>query len=265
MANSLKSVNQAKRGTPTTSQGSIVPSTNNGMIASIPAASMLTTRVDNPGIQKLNGRNWLTWKWQILNILAVKGLSHVVDDANVLENSEQELTARYIVSSSLDEKVINKVVHCSNVQQIWTTLRCIYENTTGYAITALINKLNSFSIKSLDEVESTVSEIRSIGAQILSMGGTIDTTHLENAILTALPDSFENFISAWIFLPAEVRTCEELQSRLMQHVNRLRTRDTRMNKALFGKAKTYPKDSKKKEDHSNTTINKSESSSINPV
>lgn len=171
-------------------------------------------------IQRLTGANWVTWKWQILNILAAKGLKVVLTTTTA--TPEQEVRARQIISSTLDQKVVNKVVHCETSTEIWACLQSIYENKTSFALTELISKMNSYRMKSLVDVENGISEIRSLAVQIQNMGGCIDRNTVESAILRALPKSFTSFITSWTFLDENKRSLDNLQAHIMRNVQILR-------------------------------------------
>lgn len=181
-------------------------------------------------IQRLTGANWVTWKWQILNILAAKGLKVVLTTTTA--TPEQEVRARQIISSTLDQKVVNKVVHCETSTEIWACLQSIYENKTSFALTELISKMNSYRMKSLVDVENGISEIRSLAVQIQNMGGCIDRNTVESAILRALPKSFTSFITSWTFLDENKRSLDNLQAHIMRNVQILRADEKPTDKAL---------------------------------
>lgn len=175
----------------------------------------------NNEIQRLKGNNWATWKWQLQNVLDAKGLTDVLTGEEP-RGSKREVTTRQIISSSLDQTLICKVVHCQSAQQIWACLRGIYENRTSFALTDLIGRMNSYKMNTLDEVENGVSEIQSISCQIQALGGTVDDSTIESAILRALPKSFASFLTSWTFLDADKRSLENLHAHIMRTVCILR-------------------------------------------
>lgn len=122
------------------------------------ATTSVNDRID---IKTLKGTNWIDWKWQILNILDLRGLKDVLVSAEPV-GTHREKAARQIVSSTLDHLVVNKVIHCHSVQEIRATLTGIYENRTSFALTDLLGRTNSYRMNSLDQVENGISEIRSM-------------------------------------------------------------------------------------------------------
>lgn len=179
------------------------------------------TAVLSNEIQRLKGNNWATWKWQLQNVLDSKGLTDVLT-GDEGRGTPREVVTRQIISSSLDQTLICKVIHCQTAQQIWTCLRGIYENRTSFALTDLIGRMNSYRMNTLDEVENGVSEIQSISCQIKALGGTVDDNTIESAILRALPKSFASFLTSWTFLDADKRSLENLHAHIMRTVCLLR-------------------------------------------
>lgn len=175
----------------------------------------------NNEIQRLKGTNWATWKWQLQNVLDAKGLTDVLTGTEP-RGSAREVATRQIISSSLDQSLICKIIHCQTAQQIWNCLRGIYENRTSFALTDLIGRMNSYRMNTLDEVENGVSEIQSISCQIQALGGTVDDNTIESAILRALPKSFASFLTSWTFLDADKRSLENLHAHIMRTVCLLR-------------------------------------------
>jgi len=198
------------------------------------AVSTIPYVSDKVDIQRLKGSNWATWKWQLQNVLDSKGLTDVLTGTEPY-GSPREVAARQIISSSLDQTLVSKVIHCNTAQEVWTCLRGIYENSTSFALTDLIGRMNSFKMNSLEEVENGLSEIQSIACQIKALGGAVDKPTIESAILRALPKTFSSFITSWTFLDADKRTLENLHSHLMRTVCMLRSEDDKdhREKALY--------------------------------
>ena len=158
---------------------------------------------DKTDIQRLKGPNWPTWKWQVHNLLESRGLLDVLTNDGEIRGSPREVAARQIISNSLDQSLVCKMIHCQTVQEIWRCLNGIYENRTSFALTDLISKMNSYKMTSLDDVENGVSQIQAIACQIKALGGHADDTTIESAILRALPKSFSAFITSWTFLDSD--------------------------------------------------------------
>lgn len=205
--------------------------------------SVLNDRID---IQRLKGNNWIGWKWQVTNILDLRGLKDVLTSSEPI-GSIRERAARHIVASTLDHSVVNKVIHCQSVQEIWSTLTGIYENKTSFALTDLLGRMNSYRMNTLDQVENGISEIRSMAVQIQAMGGAVDANTVESAILRALPNSFGGFVTSWTFLDSDRRTLDNLQSHLLRTVNMIKNNDGEKNISVAKVARRENNKAKNKE------------------
>lgn len=192
--------------------------TSRQLVSQLPL--MMSDKVD---IQRLKNNNWPTWKWQITNLLESRGLVDVLESKTETRGSPREVAARQIISSSLDQTLLCKVIHCQTAQEIWKCLSGIFENKTSFALTDLIGKMNSFKMVTLEDVENGVSQIQSLACQIKALGGHADDITIESAILRALPKSFSSFVTAWTFLDSERRTLDNLHSHLMRKVALFKT------------------------------------------
>lgn len=213
---------------PTQSNLEIQPSSSQPILT-MSAPQVVTTDKFEHSIPKLTGDNWQAWKWQIHNILDAKKLRQVLTSEEI--NTGEELTVRQILSCSLDQKVVNKVIHCQTAQQIWSTLQSSYENKTSFALTDLIGRMNSYRMNNLEQVEKGISEIQSMAVEIRALGGSVDNSTIESAILRALPKSFSPFITSWTFLDQDKRTLDNLQAHLMRQVYIFKS-ETSESKAL---------------------------------
>ena len=157
--------------------------------------------------------------------LDARSLRHVLT-SDLPAGDPSEVATRQILSATIDQSLVTKISHCESAQQIWQCLRSLFENNTSFALTDMISKMNSFKMRTLDDVEIGVSEIRSLASQINAMGGKVDRSTIESAILRALPYTFESFISSWSFFDEEKRTIENLQAHLLQAVARMRSRQS---------------------------------------
>lgn len=108
----------------------------------------------------------------MMNILEAKGLKNILYESN--PDTTKEILARQLISVTLDHSVVDKVLYCEKVNELWAALESIYENKTSYALTDLISQMNSYRIESLDKVEAGISEIRSAAVRIRALGGVVD-------------------------------------------------------------------------------------------
>lgn len=182
-------------------------------------------------LQRLNGKNWAVWKWQVVSILTFNNLMNIIKGLDT--DPDKERQAMTILVCSIDQVVATKLVHCTNPKQIWNTLENIYENKSGFGLTDLLGRMNSMKFRTLNDVENGVSEIRAMAAQINSMGGNCDRATVESAILRALPETFSGFISSWALMESNKRSIENLQVQIMMQITLLKDKQPKGEKLYF--------------------------------
>lgn len=195
-------------------------------------------------IQRLDGKNWFEWKWQIINLLTIKGLIDHVKSATNSADPEKERQAMTIFINTIDQTIVKKLTQCSNSQEIWKALNMLYENSTGFVATDLCAQLFNFKFQRLADVEAGMNEIRQMAARIRGMGTQLDEASVEGAILKALPRTFSGFVQTWKFQPASYRTVENLQTWVISTLIELRRQEVEDcdNKVLLAKSKAGNKD-----------------------
>ena len=92
-------------------------------------------------IEKLNGSNWNTWKFQMKHLLMTKGLWSLIDGSEVLA-SEASAAAEALFQSRLhkafstivlaiDSAQLYLVTSCEDPKQAWNALKNHFERETG--------------------------------------------------------------------------------------------------------------------------------------
>lgn len=92
-------------------------------------------------VEKLDGSNWNTWKYQMKHLLMVKGLWNLVDGSEVLASDASVAVAALFQSrlhkafSTIDSAQLYLVTSCEEPKQAWNALKKHFERET------LANKL----------------------------------------------------------------------------------------------------------------------------
>ena len=85
----------------------------------------------NPTVVKLDGTNYNLWKYQMQPILANRKLLNVVTgsatELKPEEVTEKDFQAREIINSSLEPKVMKKVLTCGTARELWTQLKSHFD------------------------------------------------------------------------------------------------------------------------------------------
>lgn len=146
-------------------------------------------------LSKLTKDNYVTWKWQFKNILRAKKLDKVLIDGNF--QADMDAQALALLGSALDEENMLKIINCETFGNAWNAIEVCFENKTAYEPQNLFRRLNSFKMNSASEVSQGVSELKGIVAQLKNLKENVSDNNLIGAILSALPSSFDIFVTVW--------------------------------------------------------------------
>ena len=128
-----------------------------------------TPRFDGTGFQR--------WKVLMQAHLQTTGLNvwRVVSEG-IKNNGQQEkqydVTAKYIILSSLNDNVLNRVFACENAKELWKTIIENHEGTEDVdneRYHVLIHKLNSFKQFDDENAESMYSRLNTLVNEINSL------------------------------------------------------------------------------------------------
>lgn len=129
--------------------------------------SSIDTKVDYH-LEKLDSENYVTWRWQISNVLRAKNLESAIINQNVSGQIQQSALA--LIGSALDNENKMLVVGCTSAFEVWSRPESIYENKTTFETQALLEKVHSFRISSIDNIAQALGQLQAL----LNEGGSFD-------------------------------------------------------------------------------------------
>lgn len=159
---------------------------------------------------KLENENYVIWKWQFRNVLRACQLLKVYNEEATVPEQNRALA---LLSSAISDENMLRIANCETFKEAWTTIERCYENKTTYEPQALYRRLNSFRMQNPGEVPPGLSEMSGIVAQLKNLGEEVSENCFIGAILSALPESFNVFITAW--KNSDNKDVEGLIARLM--------------------------------------------------
>ena len=127
---------------------------------------------------RFDGTGFQRWKVLMQAHLQATGLNvwRVVSEG-IKNNGQQEkqydVTAKYIILSSLSDNVFNRVYSYENAKKLWQTIIENHEGTedvTNERYHVLIDKLNSFKQLDDENAESMYSRLNTLVNEVNSLG-----------------------------------------------------------------------------------------------
>ena len=181
-------------------------------------------------IEKLNGTNYQSWKFNAKLVLMERGLWGLVtgdevapvttdEDKKVKEVKEFNLRAQK--AYSLIALALNKnlQVHVSNTVNPKTAWEILEKHFNFVSVTETVRVNRAFFAASMEEGGDVMEHItRMIGLQerLREMGETIDSKKFATVMLGSLPDSYDNFLTSLNARSADQLSWDEIKPSLVE-------------------------------------------------
>ena len=185
-------------------------------------------------IDKLDGSNWITWKFQLKHLLLAKGLWKYVDGSAVLaEDATAEQQTKYqsesqkafsVIAMSVSTSQLYLITSCEEPRKAWDALKKHFERET------LANKLflkKQYFRKEMSEgnsIDMHLKEMKELTDKLSSIGAPISEEDQVVTLLGSLPPSFSAVVTA---LEARVDdlTMDFVQQQLIHHERKLKAQE----------------------------------------
>lgn len=192
-------------------------------------------------IIKLGDDNYAIWKWQFTAVMKAKRFYSVLIPKKENEQIDDQLDADALVllSTALGDENLSKILDCVTFNDAWKKIQQCYENKTAYEPQSLYRRLNSFKIDTASEVSAAISEMQSIVSQLRNLKENVSSNCFIAAILSALPSSFDVFITVW--KNSSNQEVDDLVSKLMVEANDQMNKIKQDTSALSVKARDQSK------------------------
>ena len=157
-------------------------------------------------IEKLNGSNWNTWKFQMKHLLMAKGLWSLVDGSEVLA-SEASVAAVALFQSRLhkafstivlaiDSSQLYLVTSCEEPKQAWNALKNHFERETLANKLLLKKQYFRSEMKEGTSVDKHLKHMKDITDKLAAIGAPISEEDQVVTLLGSLPRSFSTLVTA---------------------------------------------------------------------
>ena len=164
-------------------------------------------------IDKLDGSNWITWKFQLKHLLLAKGLWKYVDGSAVLaDDATAEQRAKHrsesqkafsVIAMSVSTSQLYLITSCEEPKEAWNALKKHFERET------LANKLFLKKQYFRKEMKELADKLSSIGAPISEEDQVV-------TLLGSLPSSFSTVVTA-LETRVDDLTMDFVQQQLIHH------------------------------------------------
>ncbi|KAH1024909.1 hypothetical protein HUJ05_009743, partial [Dendroctonus ponderosae] len=154
---------------------------------------------------KLNGDNWVVWKFQTTVILKGQSLSDILTGSKENPKSgaeavaaweKEDVKAQTILVTRIEEGPLVHLLSCETSHEMWAKLKSVFDKESVV-------------------MSTYVSKLEEIRSKLKQAGKEISSKMVMTKILMSLPEHFRHFRSAWESVSENNQTLDELISRLL--------------------------------------------------
>ena len=157
-------------------------------------------------IEKLNGSNWNTWKFQMKHLLMAKELWSLLDGSEVLASEATAAAAALFQSQlhkafstivlAIDSAQLYLVTSCEQPKQAWDALKNHFERETLANKLLLKKQYFRSEMKEGTSVDQHLKHMKDIADKLAAIGAPISEEDEIVTLLGSLPRSFATLVTA---------------------------------------------------------------------
>ena len=157
-------------------------------------------------IEKLNGSNWNTWKFQMKHLLMAKELWSLVDGSEILASEATAAAAALFQSRlhkafstivlAIDSAQLYLVTSCEQPKQAWDALKNHFERETLANKLLLKKQYFRSEMKEGTSVDQHLKHMKDIADKLAAIGAPIPEEDQVVTLLGSLPRSFATLVTA---------------------------------------------------------------------
>jgi hypothetical protein len=215
----------------------------------------MATSEEKWSIDKLDGTNWTTWKFQMRHMLLSKGLWGMVDGTDVLadgadaptqsEHAKRSQKAFSSIVMAVSAPQLYLITSTEEPKEAWDTLRNHYERETLANKLFLKKRYFRTEMKEGALMESHLKHMKEITDQLAAIGAPISQEDQVVTLLGSLPRSYSTLVTALEARGDDLTLTFVQQALVQEEQKRLNGRgsaipsDNSSAAALLGDSKRY--------------------------
>lgn len=183
------------------------------------------------------------WELEIRTLFEAKDIWDIVDGTITKASTEMDpkklkewrtkdaLARRYILATC-DLSVKNHVLRCETGKEMYDQLNSAFNKDSSQQKTRLWSEFYNFKINKNQDILSNISNLQNITFRLNRMDEKISDEMMIQRIISALPEEYRYFSSAWDSSATDQKTLENLKSRLGTEEERIK-KNTDEDKVAF--------------------------------
>jgi len=183
--------------------------------------------VNSTNLPKLNGKNYQSWRELIDIVLELRGLKSATERSDV--DSRVNLQAKLILLETLDESHRAQVRGCESAKDIVDRLQLIYADTSAANVYRLLMRYYRYEKKREDSMSEHIGRMDEMRNQLADLGEKQSEAVYQVTLIGSLPSEYSSIMEVWELTHKEMRTTQNLVSRLLK-----REEDLKKNERQVG-------------------------------
>ena len=168
---------------------------------------MAEDRPTESKIEKLNGANFQSWKFQIKLVLMERDLYGFIDGSEIrpLDTAQEGVRRKFkarsekaysLIAQSVETSLQIHVSGTTDPSEAWEILQGQFSFVSVAQIVRVTRKFYTASMSEGDDMMAHVTKMTGLAQELRELGEEISTQKFATAVLGSLPPSYETFITS---------------------------------------------------------------------
>ncbi|UYV65931.1 hypothetical protein LAZ67_3005907 [Cordylochernes scorpioides] len=198
-------------------------------------------------VEKLNGQNYRSWKYNIKMLLIEKGLWDVMfkdedtQDAKLKAQKDRALT---VIALSINTEHQIHIIDCSSPQDAWKNLEQVFEPKSRSRILQLKKQFVNIKLQTGESMLDYLNRLKICTDHLKEAGAEVDDQDIAYSMLSGLPDSFDTLVMSFGNVEDSDFTSNKVRNTLLTEYERRSAREGASSG--LGEALNFSKDDTRK-------------------
>lgn len=204
--------------------------------------------------EKLNNRNWSTWKFRIEMLLTREEVWHVIAEPKPEPVDDRwkkaDQKARATIGLCIEESQYSLVKSVDSAKGYWDKLCAYHEKSTITTQVALLNKLWSMNLSEGGDVECHIRELEEVYDRLAAAGHVLTESFKIVLLFRSLPESYQGLATLLQSQLDAGTTMEAVKVKVLEEFERRNERSGRVSGSASSEATAMKSATKKSREKS---------------
>ncbi|UYV62168.1 hypothetical protein LAZ67_1008103 [Cordylochernes scorpioides] len=198
-------------------------------------------------VEKLNGQNYRSWKYNIKMLLIEKGLWDVMfkdEDTQDAKLKAQKDRALAVIALSINTEHQIHIIDCSSPLDAWKNLEQVFEPKSRSRILQLKKQFVNIKLQTGESMLDYLNRLKICTDHLKEAGAEVDDQDIAYSMLSGLPDSFDTLVMSFGNVEDSDFTSNKVRNTLLTEYERRSSREGASSG--LGEALNFSKDDTRK-------------------